>query len=131
LFRTIKNVLDVRVAIDRRSGQPRGFAHADFIDVESAVKAKEILEEKSVYGRQLRVDYSGQMATRPEGDRPDRGSRYEGGDRPDRGSRYEGGDRPNRGGDRYERRDRGGDSGKYERRGRDSGRDSGRDGDSF
>jgi nucleolin len=119
LFRTIKNVLDVRVAIDRRSGQPRGFAHADFIDVESAVKAKEILEEKSVYGRQLRVDYSGQMATRPEGDRPDRGSRYEGGDR------------PNRGGDRYERRDRGGDSGKYERRGRDSGRDSGRDGDSF
>jgi nucleolin len=113
LFRTIKNVLDVRVAIDRRSGQPRGFAHADFIDVESAVKAKEILEEKSVYGRQLRVDYSGQSATRPEGDRPDRGSRYEG-------------DRPNRG-DRYERRDRGGDSGNYERRGRDSGRD----GDSF
>lgn len=52
-------MLDVRVAIDRRSGQPRGFAHADFIDVESATAAKEILEQKSVYGRQLRVDYSG------------------------------------------------------------------------
>ncbi|KAL9062725.1 MAG: hypothetical protein Q9157_008687, partial [Trypethelium eluteriae] len=33
LFREIKNVLDVRVAIDRRSGQPRGFAHADFVDI--------------------------------------------------------------------------------------------------
>lgn len=58
LFREIRNVLDVRVAIDRRTGQPRGFAHADFIDVESAQQAKEHLEKKEVYGRQLRVDYS-------------------------------------------------------------------------
>jgi len=58
LFREIKNVLDVRVAIDRRSGQPRGFAHADFIDVASAQKAMEILKNKEVYGRRLRVDYS-------------------------------------------------------------------------
>jgi len=58
LFREIKNVLDVRVAIDRRSGQPRGFAHADFIDVASAQKAMEILRNKEVYGRKLRVDYS-------------------------------------------------------------------------
>ena len=72
LFRSIKNVLDVRVAIDRRSGQPRGFAHADFTDVESAVAAKDALERKSVYGRQLRVDFSGQAQEgggrpRPEG----------------------------------------------------------------
>lgn len=60
LFRQIRNVLDVRVAIDRRSGQPRGFAHADFIDIESAEKAKAVLEKKVVYGRQLRVDFSGQ-----------------------------------------------------------------------
>lgn len=58
LFREIKNVLDVRVAIDRRSGQPRGFAHADFIDVAAAEKAKAHLENKVIYGRQLRVDYS-------------------------------------------------------------------------
>lgn len=58
LFREIRNVLDVRVAIDRRSGQPRGFAHADFIDVASAEKAKEFLGKKVVYGRQLRVDFS-------------------------------------------------------------------------
>ncbi|MCJ1249163.1 hypothetical protein MMC30_006386 [Trapelia coarctata] len=58
LFRDIKNVIDVRVAIDRRTGQPRGFAHADFIDTASASKAYELLESKEVYGRKLRVDYS-------------------------------------------------------------------------
>ena len=82
LFRSIKNVLDVRVAIDRRSGQPRGFAHADFTDVESAVAAKQALEQKSVYGRQLRVDYSGQA--KEDGDRPARRERY---DRPERRER--------------------------------------------
>jgi nucleolin len=87
LFRSIKNVLDVRVAIDRRSGQPRGFAHADFTDVESAVTAKKALEQKSVYGRQLRIDYSGQST---ENDRPDRG------DRPERSDRYERSERPER-----------------------------------
>ncbi|KAL2354994.1 hypothetical protein BJ546DRAFT_973910 [Cryomyces antarcticus] len=58
LFREIRNVLDVRVAIDRRTGQPRGFAHADFVDIESATKAKSVLEKKEIYGRTLRVDYS-------------------------------------------------------------------------
>jgi RNA recognition motif-containing protein len=58
LFRDIRNVMDVRVAIDRRTGQPRGFAHADFIDVASATKAREVLKEKTIYGRQLRVDFS-------------------------------------------------------------------------
>jgi nucleolin len=58
LFRDIRNVMDVRVAIDRRTGQPRGFAHADFIDVASATKAKEVLAAKTIYGRNLRVDFS-------------------------------------------------------------------------
>ncbi|KAH7060575.1 hypothetical protein B0J12DRAFT_649346 [Macrophomina phaseolina] len=58
LFRNIRNVLDVRVAIDRRTGQPRGFAHADFIDETSATKAKELLSQKELYGRRLRVDYT-------------------------------------------------------------------------
>ncbi|KAF2850696.1 RNA-binding domain-containing protein [Plenodomus tracheiphilus IPT5] len=58
LFREIRNVVDVRVAIDRRTGQPRGFAHADFIDVASAERAKEMLAGKSVYGRELRIDFS-------------------------------------------------------------------------
>jgi nucleolin len=58
LFRDIRNVLDVRVAIDRRTGQPRGFAHADFVDIPSAQTGKEILNGKEVYGRKLRVDFS-------------------------------------------------------------------------
>lgn len=67
LFREVRNVLDVRVAIDRRSGQPRGFAHADFIDVASAEKAKKLLENKVIYGRNLRVDFSqGSSKTRQD-----------------------------------------------------------------
>jgi len=58
LFREIRNVIDVRVAIDRRTGQPRGFAHADFTDVPSAERAVEELKGKMVCGRALRVDYS-------------------------------------------------------------------------
>jgi nucleolin len=66
LFRDIKNVMDVRVAIDRRTGQPRGFAHADFVDVESAMKGIEFLQGKEFYGRVLRVDYAG-SARKSEG----------------------------------------------------------------
>ena len=51
-------MIDVRVAIDRRTGQPRGFAHADFMQVEDASKALEDLRGKVVCGRELRVDYS-------------------------------------------------------------------------
>lgn len=108
MFRNIKNVLDVRVAIDRRSGQPRGFAHADFMDVESATRAKEALEQKSVYGRNLRVDYSGQSkeSDRPDrGDRGDRGDRAPRGDRPERSNRYERSERPQRS-ERFERPER-------------------------
>jgi len=58
LFREIKNVIDVRVAIDRRTGQPRGFAHADFKEVKDAERAMEELRGKNVCGRALRVDFS-------------------------------------------------------------------------
>lgn len=58
LFRDVRNLVDVRVAIDRRTGQPRGFAHADFIDTASAQKAIEQLNGKMVSGRTLRADFS-------------------------------------------------------------------------
>ncbi|KAK6541062.1 hypothetical protein TWF694_008439 [Orbilia ellipsospora] len=58
LFAEVRNCTDVRVAIDRRTGQPRGFAHADFVDVASAEAAKAKLETKSIYGRQVRIDYT-------------------------------------------------------------------------
>jgi len=71
LFRDVTNVKDVRVAIDRRTGQPRGFAHADFTDVASATKAKDFLNQKTIYGRELRVDFSESAAGRPRERRAD------------------------------------------------------------
>ena len=58
MFREVKGVVDVRIAIDRRTGQPRGFAHADFVDVDSAVKAYDYLRGREAGGRKLRCDYS-------------------------------------------------------------------------
>lgn len=63
LFRPLKNALEIRVAIDRRSGQPRGFAHVDFSDIESAQAAKELLLNKIVLGRRLRVDFAAASAS--------------------------------------------------------------------
>ena len=71
LFRGVRNVVDVRVAIDRRTGQPRGFAHADFTDVKSAMESMKLLAEKEIYGRKLRIDYSYSSAGRaPKNDPP-------------------------------------------------------------
>ncbi|KAI0817791.1 RNA-binding domain-containing protein [Xylaria sp. FL0064] len=58
LFRSLENVKDVRVAIDRNTGWPRGFAHADFVDIESATRAFDVLSEVVIGGRKLRVDYA-------------------------------------------------------------------------
>lgn len=58
LFLEVENCTDVRIAMDRRTGLPRGFAHADFTDKESAMKAREYLNGKRVYGRDLRIDFS-------------------------------------------------------------------------
>ncbi|KAL9600436.1 MAG: hypothetical protein Q9219_003189 [cf. Caloplaca sp. 3 TL-2023] len=77
LFRNIRNVVDVRVAIDRRTGQPRGFAHADFTDVESAKEAMIELAGKEICGRNLRVDFSQAMQVRQR--EPASGSGEEGG----------------------------------------------------
>ncbi|OTA69020.1 RNA-binding domain-containing protein [Hypoxylon sp. EC38] len=58
IFEDLDNVTDVRVAVDRNTGWPRGFAHADFADIESAIKAYEKLKEIEMGGRRLRVDYA-------------------------------------------------------------------------
>ncbi|KAK6842212.1 nucleic acid-binding protein [Apiospora arundinis] len=58
LFRDLENVVDVRVAVDRNTGWPRGFAHADFADVESATKAHAMISKMELGGRPLRVDFS-------------------------------------------------------------------------
>lgn len=59
LFRGLENLEDVRVAVDRVTGFPRGFAHADFTSVEAAKKAYEKLSGFELGGRALRVDYAG------------------------------------------------------------------------
>ncbi|RMZ78014.1 hypothetical protein DV737_g4086, partial [Chaetothyriales sp. CBS 132003] len=74
LFRGIRNVIDVRVAIDRRTGQPRGFAHADFLDIKSAQEAMKILAEKDSYGRKLRIDYSYGTNAAPKNQTPSESS---------------------------------------------------------
>lgn len=58
LFREVNGVLDVRVAIDRGTGRPRGYAHADFMDIETATQAAEVLKARTYYGRSLRVDFT-------------------------------------------------------------------------
>ncbi|RAL03585.1 nucleic acid-binding protein [Aspergillus ibericus CBS 121593] len=58
LFKDVQNVIDVRVAVDRHTGHPRGFVHAEFISVASAQQAFGILENKMPYGRKLRIDFS-------------------------------------------------------------------------
>lgn len=58
LFGQFDSCTAVRVAVDRRTGVPRGFVHADFIDVDSAQAAYNVLKEREVLGRKLRVDYT-------------------------------------------------------------------------
>lgn len=58
IFKDLDSVKDVRVAVDRTTGWPRGFAHADFADVEAATKAKEALSNITLSGRQLRIDFA-------------------------------------------------------------------------
>ncbi|EPE08224.1 nucleic acid-binding protein [Ophiostoma piceae UAMH 11346] len=58
VFRELEGVQAVRVAVDRSTGWPRGFAHADFRTVEQAVTASEFLQGKSIGSRQLRIDYA-------------------------------------------------------------------------
>jgi nucleolin len=70
LFKGIRNVVDVRVAIDRRTGQARGFAHADFVDIQSAQAAMATLLGKETYGRKIRIDYSYGPSTAPKNQMP-------------------------------------------------------------
>lgn len=58
MFRSLENVTDVRVAVDRNTGWPRGFAHADFVDVASAQRAFDVLSKTILSGRNLRIDFA-------------------------------------------------------------------------
>ena len=58
LFKDLDNFVDIRIAVDRRTGQLCGFAHAEFLDTDSAMVAYEILSQKAPYGKKLNVEYS-------------------------------------------------------------------------
>ncbi|KAI9806705.1 MAG: hypothetical protein M1825_006162 [Sarcosagium campestre] len=58
LFQDVDGVENVRVAVDRRTGQPRGFCHVDFWDTEKATAGMDVLQGRQIFGRTIRLDYS-------------------------------------------------------------------------
>ncbi|KAI7926890.1 nucleic acid-binding protein [Pyricularia oryzae] len=86
LFQDLEGLKDVRIAVDRSTGWPRGFAHADFKDVESATKAVEKVKLMELMGRTLRVDYSTPRVPRNERMQTASGSRDSRDSRDSRGS---------------------------------------------
>lgn len=75
IFIGVDGLKDVRVAVDRATGWPRGFAHADFVDVDSAVKALEKLQGTQLGERNLKLDYAQPASSRQP--REDNGERRE------------------------------------------------------
>lgn len=61
IFRELENVTDVRVAVDRTTGWPRGFAHADFADTDACTAALEKLKGMTIGGRELKLDYAAEV----------------------------------------------------------------------
>lgn len=72
LFKSLKNVLEIRVAVDKDTGDPRGFAHAEFVDVDSAIAAKEELDGKTFHGRDLVTDFAESVRKSSRAQREDR-----------------------------------------------------------
>lgn len=109
LFQGMGNVNDVRVAVDRTTGWPRGFAHADFPSVEAAAEAKNRLEGAKLNDRPLRIDFAqgyrrGQDRAEGRSDGRSDGRRFQDrGDRGNRGDRGGRGDRFDRGSEEFDR----------------------------
>ncbi len=73
LFDGIDNLKDVRVAVDRTTGWPRGFAHAEFTSADAAAEAKRRLEGATLGDREIRVDFAAGYSKRGRNDRGDEG----------------------------------------------------------
>ncbi|KAK2043005.1 hypothetical protein LZ31DRAFT_595998 [Colletotrichum somersetense] len=73
LFASLDGIKDVRVAVDRATGWPRGFAHADFVTQEAAAAALEVLQGTQLHNRALRASYA--PASQKEAERKERMSR--------------------------------------------------------
>lgn len=68
LFRGLDNIKDVRVAVDRTTGWPRGFAHADFPSVEAAQDAFKKLQGVTLADRRLKIDFAEGYQRKPSRD---------------------------------------------------------------
>ncbi|KAM7209608.1 nucleic acid-binding protein [Naviculisporaceae sp. PSN 640] len=66
LFSRLDGVLDVRVAVDRTTGWPRGFCHVDFKTIPHASAALEQLRGTTLGDRELKLDWA---ESRDRGDR--------------------------------------------------------------
>ncbi len=62
-----RNVSDVKVMMDRETGRPRGFAFVTMATEQDAAAAITALNEKSVDGRNLRVNEAQPQAPRTGG----------------------------------------------------------------
>lgn len=67
LIKDLSGLFDVRVTVDRESGQLRGYIHVEFINVESAMIAFEKVANKRPYGRRLRVMFSNNIRSAQNG----------------------------------------------------------------
>ncbi|KAL4925467.1 nucleic acid-binding protein [Aspergillus undulatus] len=63
LFKDIAGTTDVRVTVDRQTGLLAGYVHAEFVNIEAAMIAREKLAKRTKYGKRLWVDYSNNTKT--------------------------------------------------------------------
>ncbi|KAM0287776.1 hypothetical protein ACHAQH_000308 [Verticillium albo-atrum] len=59
-FGKLEDVKSIRIATDRNTGWPIGYAHADFHTVEAATKAIDVLKAQKIGNRPLRVSFASQ-----------------------------------------------------------------------
>ena len=55
-FSSFGNVVEAKVIVDRQTGRSRGFGFVTYDNEESAANAREAMHEKTLDGRQIRID---------------------------------------------------------------------------
>jgi len=68
-FGACGDVSDVHIALDRETGQSRGFGFVTFTNEEEAQRAIDEMNGQSLDGRRLRVDFAQERGSRGGGDR--------------------------------------------------------------
>jgi RNA recognition motif-containing protein len=58
ILKPLQGVTAVRVAVDKPTGELKGYIHIDFESEDAAVQASNHLENQEISGRALKVDYA-------------------------------------------------------------------------